>query len=291
VVPEPAHIPALWIFVLVAPMFMVGGYILQRLLFQRSLDSGAVTALLVTFGLSVVIENGLLEAFTANSQSLDIGTLGSGSFQVSNQIYVPYLLLIILGTALVALSALQVFLARTRTCRMVPAISDDRETAPGHRNAPGGGRLSYPTSGRGPAHVDARSYLAVHSPTGRRRGVFRPVERAHNPRYPLHRRPLAAGDTVVMKPSEQAPLSAGLFLADVLHKAGLPPGACNVVTTAPEDVRRGLGVARRLRTGIVHVNAQSVDDEPQPRLAASEIPATVGLEAGPHWSRSRSFAG
>jgi vanillin dehydrogenase len=47
--------------------------------------------------------------------------------------------------------------------------------------------------------------------------------------------PLAAGNTVVMKPSEHAPLSAGLFLADVLHEAGFPPGVCNVVTTAPED--------------------------------------------------------
>ncbi|MGH9106020.1 MAG: aldehyde dehydrogenase family protein [Acidimicrobiales bacterium] len=47
--------------------------------------------------------------------------------------------------------------------------------------------------------------------------------------------PLAAGNTVVMKPSEHAPLSAGLFLADVLSEAGLPPGVCNVVTTAPED--------------------------------------------------------
>ena len=124
-----AHISALWIFVLVVPIFMAGGYILQRLLLQRSLDSGAVTTLLVTFGLSVVLENGLLEAFTANSQSLNIGTLVSGSFQISNQIYVPYLSLIILGAALVALAALQVFLARTRTGRMVRAMSDDRETA------------------------------------------------------------------------------------------------------------------------------------------------------------------
>jgi vanillin dehydrogenase len=46
--------------------------------------------------------------------------------------------------------------------------------------------------------------------------------------------PLAAGNTVVMKPSEQAPMSAGLFLADLLHEAGFPPGVCNVVTTAPE---------------------------------------------------------
>ena len=47
--------------------------------------------------------------------------------------------------------------------------------------------------------------------------------------------PLAAGNTVVMKPSEQAPLTAGLFLADVLQQAGFPGGVCNVVTTAPED--------------------------------------------------------
>jgi vanillin dehydrogenase len=47
--------------------------------------------------------------------------------------------------------------------------------------------------------------------------------------------PLAVGNTVVMKPTEQAPMSAGLFLADVLNDAGFPPGVCNVVTTAPED--------------------------------------------------------
>ena len=47
--------------------------------------------------------------------------------------------------------------------------------------------------------------------------------------------PLAAGNTVVLKPSEHAPISAGLFLAEVLSDAGFPPGALNVVTTAPED--------------------------------------------------------
>jgi acyl-CoA reductase-like NAD-dependent aldehyde dehydrogenase len=47
--------------------------------------------------------------------------------------------------------------------------------------------------------------------------------------------PLAAGNTVVMKPSEHAPLSAALFLADIFLAAGFPPGVCNVVTAAPED--------------------------------------------------------
>jgi acyl-CoA reductase-like NAD-dependent aldehyde dehydrogenase len=47
--------------------------------------------------------------------------------------------------------------------------------------------------------------------------------------------PLAAGNTVVLKPSEDAPIAAGLFIADVLHEAGLPAGVLNVVTNAPED--------------------------------------------------------
>ena len=62
--------------------------------------------------------------------------------------------------------------------------------------------------------------------------------------------PLAVGNTVVMKPSEHAPLSAGLFLADILHEAGFPPGVCNVVTTAPEEapsVAEALIADRRVR--------------------------------------------
>jgi acyl-CoA reductase-like NAD-dependent aldehyde dehydrogenase len=47
--------------------------------------------------------------------------------------------------------------------------------------------------------------------------------------------PLAVGNTVVMKPSEDAPITCGLFLADVLAEAGLPAGALNVVTNDVAD--------------------------------------------------------
>ena len=45
---------------------------------------------------------------------------------------------------------------------------------------------------------------------------------------------LAAGCTAVLKPAEQTPLTA-LMLADLLARAGLPPGVCNVVTGTGAD--------------------------------------------------------
>lgn len=46
---------------------------------------------------------------------------------------------------------------------------------------------------------------------------------------------LAAGCTVVAKPAEQTPLTA-LMLADILHRAGLPAGVCNVITGTGAEV-------------------------------------------------------
>jgi len=45
--------------------------------------------------------------------------------------------------------------------------------------------------------------------------------------------PLAAGCTVVVKPSEFAPISAGLVVAEIAEEAGFPPGVINVVPHAP----------------------------------------------------------
>ena len=46
--------------------------------------------------------------------------------------------------------------------------------------------------------------------------------------------PVAAGNTVVVKPSEFAPVSAGIMLAEVAEEAGFSAGVINVVTHAPE---------------------------------------------------------
>ncbi|WP_329271949.1 aldehyde dehydrogenase family protein [Streptomyces pseudovenezuelae] len=46
---------------------------------------------------------------------------------------------------------------------------------------------------------------------------------------------LAAGNTVVLKPSEVAPMSAGLLIGELLRDAGLPDGVLNVITNDPAD--------------------------------------------------------
>lgn len=51
---------------------------------------------------------------------------------------------------------------------------------------------------------------------------------------------LAVGNTVVLRPSELAPITAGHLLAGALERAGLPPGVVNVVTTAPEQGRTAI---------------------------------------------------
>jgi branched-subunit amino acid ABC-type transport system permease component len=123
------HIPTVWSFVLVVPIMAAAGYVLQRTLIQASLDRSALTTLLVTFGLSVVIENGLLQFFSANSHSLAIGSLVSDSVKLGAQISIAYLLLVIFLVAVVVLLGLQYFLSRSKHGRLIRAVADDPEAA------------------------------------------------------------------------------------------------------------------------------------------------------------------
>jgi branched-chain amino acid transport system permease protein len=123
------HIPAVWSFIIVVPLFAALGYLAQRTLIQASLNRGVLTTLLVTFGLSVVIENALQQFFSANSHSLGIGSLVSDSFSIGSQITIAYLDLVIFLVAVVVLLGLQYFLSSSRQGRLIRAVADDREAA------------------------------------------------------------------------------------------------------------------------------------------------------------------
>jgi len=122
-------IPELYAFVIVVPIFALLGYLTQRSLIQTSLDRGPLTVLLVTFGISIVLQNALLEFLSADSRSIDLGSLKSGSFHLASQISVAYLSFGIFLTAVVVLLGLQYLLSRTAIGRMIRAVADDREAS------------------------------------------------------------------------------------------------------------------------------------------------------------------
>jgi len=123
------HLPVLTTVVIVAPLFAVLGYAGQRLIIQKSLDVSPLTTLLVSFGLSVVIQNALLVFASADSHSFDVGSLISASLRITPELSIAYVSLMIFGTAVVVLIGLQLFLSRTAMGREIRAAADDQEAA------------------------------------------------------------------------------------------------------------------------------------------------------------------
>jgi branched-chain amino acid transport system permease protein len=123
------HIPEVLSFLVVVPIFGLVGYVVQRTLIQKSIDRDPFTTLLVTFGLSVVIENLLLEGYSANGQTVNIGSAAYNSWHPGGIFYLSYVSLVVLTTSVVVLGALQFFLSKTGLGRQIRAVADDQEAA------------------------------------------------------------------------------------------------------------------------------------------------------------------
>jgi len=76
--------------------------------------------------------------------------------------------------------------------------------------------------------------LALRRPLGVVAGIS-PWNGAHVLAWRTVVNPVAFGNTVVLKPSEEAPVSAGLLVAEIMAEAGFPPGVINVITHAPGE--------------------------------------------------------
>ena len=113
----------------VVPLMAVIGYALQRGLLNRTLGGDLLPPLLVTFGLSVIIQNGLLELFTADSRRLQAGVIEVDSIQLGAAFAVGTLPLIQFMVAVVVISALQWLFYRTAFGRAFRATSDDPAVA------------------------------------------------------------------------------------------------------------------------------------------------------------------
>src|SRR5665213_512959 len=76
--------------IIVVPVMFVVGYLLQRGLLNFTLGTDILPPLLVTFGLSIIIENVLLEIFSADSQRLDIGPFETASLQLTDELAIGW---------------------------------------------------------------------------------------------------------------------------------------------------------------------------------------------------------
>jgi branched-chain amino acid transport system permease protein len=120
--------PFLSLIVVMPAMFVVG-YALQRGLLNFTLSGGLLPPLLVTFGISVIIQNGLLQGFGAYDHRLKLGAIETASLHLPGGIDVGVFPLVVFAIAVASIGSLQVLFYWTRLGRAFRAVSDDADTA------------------------------------------------------------------------------------------------------------------------------------------------------------------
>ena len=116
------------VLLLVMPLAYIAGYVLQRFVLNGTLGRDPLPSLVVTFGLAIIIQNLLLEIYSADPRSLDAGPLALASFSMG-EITIGTLPLLTFGVAVLATMLLQLLFSTTALGRSFRAVSDDREAA------------------------------------------------------------------------------------------------------------------------------------------------------------------
>ena len=114
--------------VVIVPLLAALGFVGQLAILNFTLDSG-LSPLLATFGLSIIVQNTLLEQFSADQRGLSAGTIETDSIRISNEISLGWFPLTTFLVAVVLLVGLQLVIRWTRLGRALRATSDDRRAA------------------------------------------------------------------------------------------------------------------------------------------------------------------
>jgi branched-chain amino acid transport system permease protein len=129
VVVEATGMPALAALAVVVPAMALFGYGLQRGLLVHTVGKGLLSPLLVTFGLSIILQNLLLELFSADSRGVQAGALETLSIDLTEGVAVGALPLLIFASSVLVIGGLQLMFSHTGIGRSFKATSDDPETA------------------------------------------------------------------------------------------------------------------------------------------------------------------
>jgi branched-chain amino acid transport system permease protein len=113
--------------IVILPVMALVGWAFQFLVLDRSLKSGPLIPILSTFGVAVILDNGMFETYGANSNSLGpfIGDLSFGSWSITDTISIGQLDALIFAVAVIVLGGLQLMLAYTPVGRTIRATADD----------------------------------------------------------------------------------------------------------------------------------------------------------------------
>ena len=120
----------LWIALLsLLPLAFAFGYGLQRGVLNGTLGDDPLPSLVVTFGLSIVIQNLLMEIFSADTRSISAMGLETKSLRLAENLFIGVLPLVIFLIAVGAAAAMQWLFGNTAIGRAFRATSDDKEAA------------------------------------------------------------------------------------------------------------------------------------------------------------------
>jgi branched-chain amino acid transport system permease protein len=114
---------------LVAPLMFALGFGLQSQIFNRLVQGDSLSPLLVSFGLSIMLQNGMLQIFSADSRRLQSGDLEGASLQLPGGLAAGVMPLLTFAAALVTIVALNQLFYRTSLGRAFRATSDSSDVA------------------------------------------------------------------------------------------------------------------------------------------------------------------
>jgi branched-chain amino acid transport system permease protein len=115
--------------VFVVPVMALIGYGLQRGVLNQTLGDDILPPLLVTFGLSVIIQNGLLEIYSADPQKMNAGAIETASLALPGDLNVGVLPLVMFAVSVAVIAALQWIFYRSALGRAFRAVSDKQDIA------------------------------------------------------------------------------------------------------------------------------------------------------------------
>ncbi len=126
---DALHIHPLLSLAIVMPAMGVFGYVLQRGVLNSVIGPDLLPPVLVTFGFSIIIQNALLQIYSADARRLQAGWIETASVQIGGGLAVGVLPVLMFASAIVVIALLQLLLSRSELGRSFRAASDDPVTA------------------------------------------------------------------------------------------------------------------------------------------------------------------